>query len=63
MPKIRIRRQVTGTRNGVHWPEPGGIVDVSESDARVLIRHGHAEAVKEDPKSEQVKRKRSKAEG
>lgn len=50
MPKVRMLRQVTGLRDGLHWPAVGGTVELSDADSSTLVRHGHAEAVKDDPK-------------
>jgi len=45
--KIKMRLQITGTRNGVSWPPVGGIVDLPESEAQCMIRHGYAIAAPE----------------
>lgn len=45
--KVVMKRQVTGTRNGKHWPKPGQTVDVSDREAETLIRQGNAEPVEE----------------
>lgn len=42
MQHVRMRRQLSGTRNGVHWPEPGGVVEVPDDEAATLVRHGNA---------------------
>lgn len=58
MPTVRMRRQISGTRHGVPWPAPGGTIDVSESDAKVLVRHRHAVVV-EPPKPKRAPRKQT----
>ncbi len=45
--KIKMRMQITGTRNGVAWPPIGGIVDLPESEAQCMIRHSYAVAAPE----------------
>lgn len=45
--KIRMRMQITGTRNGASWPAIGGIIDLPESEAQCMIRHGYAAAAPE----------------
>lgn len=41
---ITMRRQISGTRDGVDWPAPGGTIDVPDDEAATLISLGHAEA-------------------
>ncbi len=41
--KVRMRVMVTGTRDGVEWPQPGGILDVPADEAASLVRAGLAE--------------------
>jgi len=43
MPKVRMRSKLTGTRDGLDWPDVGGVIDVSDDEAAVLIHHGMAE--------------------
>ncbi|TDO52623.1 hypothetical protein EV643_102462 [Kribbella sp. VKM Ac-2527] len=43
--KVRMLEQVTGTRNGVAWPAPGGVVDLPDGEARKLLEQGRAEPV------------------
>lgn len=45
MTKVRMTQQVSGTRNGQNWPEPGMEVDVSDAEARALIQGNAATAV------------------
>ena len=35
---------VSGMRNGVDWPKPGGSIDVPDAEARDLIASGIAKA-------------------
>lgn len=55
--KVVMKRQVTGTRNGKHWPKPGETVDVSDREADTLIRQGNA--VKPEPKKVPAKKSAS----
>lgn len=50
--KVRMRQQISGTRNGSHWPVAGKTVEVSDDEAEVLIRLGLAEAAKKSGKSD-----------
>jgi len=45
--KIKMRMQITGTRNGVAWPAVGGIIDLPDSEAQCMIRHRYAIAAPE----------------
>lgn len=42
---VTMKRQISGTRDGVDWPEPGGTIDVPDDEAATLIEIGAAEAV------------------
>ena len=60
--KVKMRAQLTGTRDGVDWPAVGEEVDLSDEEAKDLIHAGIAEPIVEDktekavaPKSEQRK--------
>jgi hypothetical protein len=35
--KVKMKVQVSGTRNGARWPEPGKTIDVSADEAKQLI--------------------------
>jgi hypothetical protein len=37
MAKVQILAHISGTRNGVDWPEPGQILDVPQDEADQLI--------------------------
>ena len=47
--KVRMKTQITGTRDGVRWPAPGGVVDLPSREAAKLVDAGFAEAVAEAP--------------
>ena len=34
---VRMRIQISGTRNGVDWPAPGDTIDVTETEAMDLV--------------------------
>lgn len=40
---VRMKRHITGTRDGVEWPAVGGEIDVPDHEAADLIAAGHAE--------------------
>lgn len=43
--KIEMKVRIEGTRNGVRWPEAGGVVDLPDSEAADLCAAGLAEPV------------------
>jgi hypothetical protein len=49
MTRVRMRGQVSGTRNGQPWPQVGDTVELSDDEAQTLIRGGLAVHVHEDP--------------
>ena len=42
MPNVTMRHQISGTRNGRKWPQPGQSLLVSDAEVRALVRNGHA---------------------
>lgn len=40
---VKMREQVTGTRNGAYWPAPGGEIELPLREALDLIEQGRAE--------------------
>lgn len=55
---VRMRHQMSGTRNGQPWPAPGGNIDLSEAEAEILLKNQMAEEVngsQEPPKTEEPK--------
>ena len=46
---IRMKSQISGTRDGVNWPKPGDTIEVSEEEAALLIKFGQAEDPKAKP--------------
>jgi hypothetical protein len=52
-----MRIQITGTRDGVRWPAPGGVVDLPDHEAARLCANGRAEPVADvEEKSEHATR-------
>jgi len=51
MPKVTMKRQVSGTRNGKPWPKAGETVEVSDDEAASLIRQGNATSADDGPPS------------
>lgn len=47
--KVRMKHKISGTRNGVEWPNAGVVVNVPDDEAENLIKHGYGEAVDEKP--------------
>lgn len=43
--KVQMRVGITGTRNGLDWPAPGGVVDLPDDEARSMIAAGLAAEV------------------
>ncbi|WP_115790035.1 hypothetical protein [Arthrobacter silvisoli] len=40
---VRMRAKISGTRNGVDWPEKGELIELPADEAQTLINHGQAE--------------------
>jgi hypothetical protein len=40
--RVEMRAKITGTRNGVDWPEVGDVIEVPASEAAALIRQFNA---------------------
>lgn len=47
--KVRMKEQITGSRNGIRWPKVGEVLEVLDAEAVDLINGGSAEAVVDDP--------------
>lgn len=54
--KIRMKTQLTGSRNGVRWPVAGETKELPEGEALELIAAGLAEPVKAEPEKRPAKR-------
>ena len=62
MPKVEMVVQISGARDGVDWPAPGGTLDVPEQEAAELIANGFArkpegKSVKAEPEKATARRK------
>ena len=44
--KVRMKVQITGTRNGEKWPPVGGVIDLPTEEAEGYIAQGYCEPVK-----------------
>lgn len=53
---ITMRRQISGTRDGVDWPAPGESIDLPDDEAAQLIALGHAVVPGEEPAPEAIDR-------
>lgn len=40
---VRMVKQMSGSRDGDDWPEPGNTIDVEQDEARQLVAQGMAE--------------------
>lgn len=45
--KIRMKVDISGSRDGMPWPRRGGVVDLGDDEAAQLCRAGMAEPVAE----------------
>lgn len=54
--KVRMKTQITGTRNGQRWPAPGGEVTLPDGEGADLCSQGVAEPVVEQPETATPKR-------
>lgn len=62
MAKVEMRAWVSGTRDGVDWPAPGEIADISDDEAAALIASGLAVEVAAVDTEPKPKRGRGKPE-
>lgn len=47
--KVRVVVQMSGTRDGEDWPQPGGVVDLPKVEAERYIRGGLVARVDDAP--------------
>lgn len=47
--RIRMKIQMSGSRNGQHWPAAGGVVDVPDREGASYCASGLAEPVRDLP--------------
>lgn len=43
MSSIKLKVQISGTRNGEEWPAPGTVIALPDDEAATLIANGNAE--------------------
>jgi hypothetical protein len=60
--KVKMKAQITGTRNGVAWPAPGGEVDLPDTEGAKLCASGFAIPVVEDKVEKPAKRAEKRTE-
>ena len=51
--KVRMNTQLSGTRDGVEWPQLGGTIDVPADEAESLAAAGLARVI-DEPKVERA---------
>lgn len=52
--KVRMKRQISGTRDGVDWPAPGCDLVVPDDEGASLCALGMAEPVAEPARAERA---------
>ncbi|MEV5261751.1 hypothetical protein AB0L02_27390 [Streptomyces anulatus] len=52
--RIRMKVQMSGTRNGSRWPKAGEIADIPTGEASHLVASGIAEKVSDGPPTEET---------
>lgn len=52
--KIVMKRQISGTRDGLDWPAPGEPMDVPDAEGADLCALGMAEPVAEPARAERA---------
>jgi len=50
--KVKMKVYISGTRDGVPWPLPGGVVDLPDAEAARLCANGSAVPVAEEKTEE-----------
>ena len=56
MASVKMVQRVSGTRDGVAWPDVGGVLEVSAEEAEGLVAAGVAEAVESSKPSKPSKK-------
>lgn len=52
--RVKMRHQMSGTRHGVAWPEPGEHIELPDDEAVTLLGQGMAEAVEDKGEAEKA---------
>ena len=50
--KVRMKQQLTGSRNGLRWPAPGGVIEAAD-----LLASGIAEPVKAEKPADKAEKR------
>lgn len=61
--KVRMKFRIEGTRNGLRWPEAGGVIDLPDAEAVDLLSQGFAEPVEEEKPEKAVAKKAESRKG
>lgn len=51
---VKMRRQISGTRDGQDWPAPGEEINLPDDEAVTLLGQGMVEAVEEKAEPEKA---------
>ena len=52
--RVKMRDKISGTRNGVEWPDPGGEIDLPDAEAAKYCANGLATPVASKGKEEKA---------
>lgn len=52
--RVRMKHQISGTREFKPWPAPGEEIDLPDDEAVTLLGQGMAEAVEDDGEPEKA---------
>lgn len=52
--RVKMRHQMSGTRDGVAWPAPGEEITLPDDEATTLLNQGMAEAVEDKGEPEKA---------
>lgn len=50
--KVRVKRPISGMRDGVAWPSVGSVVELPDDEAREMLKSGSVSAVNENDNPE-----------
>lgn len=57
--KVKMKQQISGTRDGERWPDIGETIDVPQGEADLLVDQGYAEQVGKSSDGEKRTTKKS----
>ncbi|MCO5986568.1 hypothetical protein NE235_10685 [Actinoallomurus spadix] len=52
--RVKMRHQISGTRDGQDWPAPGEEIDLPEDEAVSVLNSGMAEAIEDADEPEKA---------